>query len=44
MRVYTYGLLASFSWCVQATCHAPDRTACFAQIFKCLKPGGVFAG
>ena len=27
-----------------ATCHAPDRAACFAQIFKALKPGGVFGG
>ena len=27
-----------------ATCHAPDRAACFKQIFKALKPGGVFGG
>ena len=29
---------------IEATCHAPDRAACFAQIFKTLKPGGVFGG
>jgi sterol 24-C-methyltransferase len=29
---------------IEATCHAPDRTACFAQIFRMLKPGGHFAG
>ena len=28
----------------EATCHAPNRTLCFAQIFKVLKPGKIFAG
>jgi len=32
------------SYAIEATCHAPDRTACFAQVFRALKPGGVFAG
>jgi sterol 24-C-methyltransferase len=32
------------AYAIEATCHAPDRTACFAQIFKALKPGGVFGG
>ena len=27
---------------IEATCHAPDRTKCFAQVFKALKPGGHF--
>jgi sterol 24-C-methyltransferase len=29
---------------IEATCHAPDRTACFAQIFTVLKPGKMFCG
>lgn len=28
----------------EATCHAPDKVASYAQIFKTLKPGGLFAG
>jgi sterol 24-C-methyltransferase len=32
------------AYAIEATCHAPDRTKCFAQIFKVLKPGGVFGG
>jgi sterol 24-C-methyltransferase len=32
------------AYAIEATCHAPDRTACFTQIFKALKPGGTFAG
>ncbi len=31
-------------YAIEATCHAPDRTACFAQIFKVLKPGKMFCG
>lgn len=33
-RVYT----------IEATCHAPDRVGCFAEILRVLKPGGTFAG
>lgn len=29
---------------IEATCHAPDRTKCFANIFRVLKNGGIFAG
>lgn len=29
---------------IEATCHAPSRAACFAEIFRVLKPGGEFAG
>ena len=32
------------AYAIEATCHAPDRTGCFAQIFKVLKPGKIFAG
>lgn len=32
------------AYAIEATCHAPDRTLCFKQIFDVLKPGGVFAG
>lgn len=37
---------ASFdhAYAIEATCHAPDRTGCFKQIFDVLKEGGVFAG
>jgi len=29
---------------IEATCHAPDRVGCYSEIFRVLKPGGVFAG
>jgi len=29
-------------YAIEATCHAPDRTACFRQIFNALKPGARF--
>lgn len=29
---------------IEATCHAPDRTACFSELNRCLKMGGVFGG
>ena len=37
---------ASFdkAYAIEATCHAPDRTGCYAQIFRVLKEGGIFAG
>ena len=28
---------------IEATCHAPDAEKCYAEIFRVLKPGGVFA-
>lgn len=31
-------------YAIEATCHAPDRTGCYSQIFNVLKEGGVFAG
>lgn len=31
-------------YAIEATCHAPDRTGCYSQIFKVLKEGGVFGG
>jgi len=27
---------------IEATAHAPDKEACYAEIFRVLKPGGVF--
>lgn len=30
-------------YAIEATCHAPDRTKVFAEIFRCLKPGQTFA-
>lgn len=29
---------------IEATCHAPDKAACFEKIFNALKPGGLFTG
>lgn len=31
------------AYAIEATCHAPDRVGVFSQIFKILKPGGMFA-
>jgi sterol 24-C-methyltransferase len=31
------------AYAIEATCHAPDRTACYYEIYKTLKPGSVFA-
>jgi sterol 24-C-methyltransferase len=30
------------AYAVEATCHAPDRVGVYREIFKALKPGGVF--
>jgi len=32
------------AYAIEATCHAPDRTKCFSEVFKVLKPGATFAG
>ena len=29
---------------IEATCHAPDKAACFAEIRRVLKPGALFTG
>lgn len=29
---------------IEATCHAPDKAACYEKIFNALKPGGLYAG
>jgi sterol 24-C-methyltransferase len=29
---------------IEATCHAPDKTALFKELHRVLKPGGMFAG
>jgi sterol 24-C-methyltransferase len=31
------------AYAIEATCHAPDRVGVYSQIFKILKPGGMFA-
>jgi sterol 24-C-methyltransferase len=28
------------AYAIEATCHAPDLTQCYAQVYKVLKPGG----
>jgi sterol 24-C-methyltransferase len=32
------------AYAIEATCHAADKTACFAEIFRVLKPGAAFVG
>jgi len=29
---------------IEATCHAPDKTKCYGEIYRILKPGGLFSG
>jgi len=29
---------------IEATCHAPDKVACYSEICRTIKPGGMFAG
>mmetsp|Transcript_20113 Transcript_20113/g.64781 ORF Transcript_20113/g.64781 Transcript_20113/m.64781 type:complete len:375 (-) Transcript_20113:488-1612(-) len=31
------------AYAIEATCHAPDRTKCYGEIYRCLKPGATFA-
>jgi len=30
------------AYAIEATCHAPDKAACFSEIFKVIKEGGYF--
>ena len=30
-------------YAIEATCHAPDKVACYAEAFRIIKPGGYFA-
>lgn len=32
------------AYAIEATCHAPDPRACYAEIRRVLKPGALFAG
>jgi sterol 24-C-methyltransferase len=32
------------AYTIEATCHAEDRAKVFAEVFRLLKPGGLFAG
>jgi sterol 24-C-methyltransferase len=32
----------SGAYAIEATCHAPNRVACYKQVFDCLKPGSNF--
>ena len=31
------------AYAIEATCHAPDRVGCYAEILRVTKPGGLFA-
>ena len=31
------------AYAIEATCHAPDRAACYTEILRTLKPGATFA-
>lgn len=30
------------AYAIEATCHAPEPAACYAEIARCIKPGGMF--
>lgn len=30
-------------YAIEATCHAPDRVTCYSELYRCLKPGCIFA-
>jgi ubiquinone/menaquinone biosynthesis C-methylase UbiE len=30
------------AYAIEATCHAPDPVACYKEIARCIKPGGMF--
>jgi sterol 24-C-methyltransferase len=30
------------AYAIEATCHAPDRVGCYAEILRVTKPGGLF--
>ncbi len=32
------------AYTIEASCHAPDRVAAYAEMRRCLKPGSLFAG
>ncbi len=32
------------AYAIEATCHAPDQRACYAEVLRLLKPGGTFCG
>lgn len=31
------------AYAIEATCHAPDRVGVYSEIYRCLKPGAIFA-
>jgi sterol 24-C-methyltransferase len=31
------------AYAIEATCHAPDRSKCYHEVFKVLKPGAIFS-
>ncbi|KAL7532734.1 hypothetical protein ACHAXR_004811 [Thalassiosira sp. AJA248-18] len=31
------------AYAIEATCHAPDRVRCYAEVYRVLKPGAIFA-
>jgi sterol 24-C-methyltransferase len=31
-------------YAIEATCHAPDKVGIYSELFRVLKPGGVFCG
>jgi len=31
------------AYAIEATCHAPDKTGVFSEVYRTLKPGGLFA-
>ena len=35
---------ADGAYCIEATCHAGDKTQCYKEVFRTLKPGACFVG
>ncbi|CAF1477309.1 unnamed protein product [Adineta steineri] len=33
-----------YVYAIESVCHAPDKSKCFAEVFRVLKPGGLFLG
>ena len=44
MRLQVADAAYDAAYAIEATCHAPDKAACFAEIRRVLKPGALFAG
>jgi sterol 24-C-methyltransferase len=44
MRLQVADEFYDAAYTVEATCHAPDKVACYSEVRRVLKPGALFAG